>query len=113
MAACYYCNGTTRCDGCAGRGVQFDGRVCALCGGSGKCQHCSDGQMHARVPEATMHRSYAPKRPAAAPLLAVLLMGLNASAAWGQSVTPTVGYPGILPGSVTPTTANMRLSARK
>ena len=87
MAACYYCNGTARCDGC---GVQFDG------GGSGKCQHCTDGQMSARLPEATMHRSYAPKRPAATHLLAALVMGLNASAAWGQTVTPTVDYPGIL-----------------
>ena len=95
MAACYYCNGTARCDGCGGRGVQFDG------GGSGKCQHCTDGQMSARLPEATMHRSYAPKRPVAVHLLTVLLVGLNASAAWGQTVTPTVDYPGILGGPPT------------
>ena len=36
MALCYYCSGTARCHVCSGTGVQGDGRVCAICGGSGE-----------------------------------------------------------------------------
>lgn len=32
-----------------------------------------------------------------------LLAACQTSAAWGQAVTPTIGYPGIVPGSVIPT----------
>ena len=45
MALRYYCSGTARCHVCSGTGVQGDGRVCAICGGSGKCTHCSGGVM--------------------------------------------------------------------
>ena len=49
MAICYFCNGSGRCAGCGGTGVQADGRTCALCGGDGRCQHCTGGVMRAGV----------------------------------------------------------------
>ena len=42
MALCYNCSGTAR-HVCSGIGVQGDGRVGAICGGSGKCTHCGGG----------------------------------------------------------------------
>jgi hypothetical protein len=56
MAVCYYCSGTTRCQGCAGRVVQFDSHTCALCGGLGDCQRCTNGQLYAPVPDARLRR---------------------------------------------------------
>ena len=44
-----FCNGSGRCAGCGGTGVQADGRTCALCGGDGRCQHCTGGVMRAGV----------------------------------------------------------------
>ena len=43
MALCYYCSGTARCHVCSGTGVQGDGRVYAVCGGSAKCTHSGGG----------------------------------------------------------------------
>ena len=43
MALCYYCSGTAGCHVYGGTGVQGDGRVCAICSGSGKCTHCRRG----------------------------------------------------------------------
>ena len=45
MTLCYYCSGTARCHICSGTGVPGDGRVCAICGGNGKCTHSTFGVM--------------------------------------------------------------------
>ena len=93
MATCYYCNGSARCAGCNGTGVQADGRTCALCGGNGRCQRCTNGQM--RVSDSTIGGRTAPQgfiRSGIGLALAgtALMAGLGVTAeAWGAESIKT------------------------
>ena len=65
MALCYWCSGTARCHVCSGTGVQGDGRVWAICGGTGTCTHCSGGVMGRTATDPAQRRliEYGPEFP--------------------------------------------------
>lgn len=95
MATCYYCNGSARCAGCSGTGVQADGRTCALCGGNGRCQRCTDGQM--RVSDPIAEYKTVPQGGMRSGIRLALLTGTAlatlawSEAAWADCATTTAG----------------------
>lgn len=81
MANCYNCGGAVRCAGRSGTGVQAEGRVCNLCGGHGRCQRRTNGQM--REPRPVLARRLS--------LLAATMLAGLATPAWAECATSTSG----------------------